>query len=70
MHTMHDSLTPLSIASTVVGVREKVIGNGGRSIFSGLVHAKDDKGVMVTCRSDPNRALHVLNVRSVQFSSV
>ena len=43
-------------------IQEKVIEKGGQNLFSRLVHAKNDKEVMATWRSDLNRVLHIFNV--------
>ena len=53
--------------STVAEIQEKVIEKGERSLLSRLAHARNDKEVMATWRSDLNRVLHVFNVRSAPY---
>jgi hypothetical protein len=50
---------------TVAEIREKVIKEAGRNLFSRLVHAKSDKETFAFWRSDLNRILHIFNVCSV-----
>ena len=46
-------------------IQEKVMKRSGRNPVSRLLHAKNDKEMVATWRSDLNRILHVFNVRSV-----
>ena len=63
MRVVHDPLITLN-HRTVAEIQERVIEKGGRNLLSRIVHARNDKEVMVTWRSDLNRVLHVFNVRS------
>ena len=49
---------------TIAEVQEKITGKRERGLFSRLAHAKNDKEVVATWRSDLNRVLHVFNVCS------
>ena len=41
---------------------------GGRNAVSRLFHAKNDREMIASWKSDLNRILHVFNVRSVAFA--
>ena len=57
----HDALN----RRTVAEIQRKIVNQGGRNAASRLFHAKNNKEMIATWRSDLDTVLHVFNVRSV-----
>ena len=51
---------------TIAEIQDKIDEKGGRNIPSRLVHAKSDKDVIATWKSDLTRILDLFNVRSIE----
>jgi len=49
---------------TVVGIHGKVVKKNGRNLFSRLIHARNDKVIIVAWKLDIMRVFQVSNVRS------
>ena len=67
MHGSDSSLMDTIDRRTIAEIQEKVAEKGRRSVPSRLVHAKSDKDLISSWKSDLDRILRVFTVRSVIF---